>query len=67
MPRQKRDPIACLFNVRKKVAPDQYGKVAPVKKNACWNSLFPGGFRVMAHTSKGNVTLRSPSQLFFLC
>ena len=32
MPRQKRDPIVCLFNARKKVAPDQYEKVAPVKK-----------------------------------
>ena len=43
MPRQKRDPIACLFNVRKKVAPDQYGKVAPVKKMLAGTAFFPGG------------------------
>jgi uracil-DNA glycosylase len=43
MPRQKRDPIACLFNARKKVAPDQYEKVAPVKKMLTGTAFFPGG------------------------
>ena len=43
MPRQKRDPIEYLFKVRKKVAPDQYGKVAPVKKMLAGTAFFPGG------------------------
>lgn len=43
MPRQKRDPIEYLFNARKNVAPDQDGKVTPVKKMLRSTAFFPGG------------------------
>lgn len=43
MPKQKSDPIEYLFKARKKVAPDQYGKVIPVKKMLCSTAFFPGG------------------------
>ena len=43
MPKQKRDPIEYLFKARKNVAPDQYGKVIPVKKMLCSTAFFPGG------------------------
>ena len=43
MPRQKRDPIEYLFKAQKKVAPDQYGKVTPVKKMLRSTAFFPGG------------------------
>jgi hypothetical protein len=43
MPKQKRDPTAYLFKARKKVAPDRYGKVTPVKKMLCSTAFFPGG------------------------
>ena len=43
MPRQKRNPIEYLFKARKNVAPDQYGKVTPVKKRLCSTAFFPGG------------------------
>ena len=43
MPRQKRDPIAYLFNARKNVAPDQDGRVTPAKKMLRSTAFFPGG------------------------
>ncbi len=43
MPKQKRNPIEYLFKAQKKVAPDQYGKVIPVKKMLCSTAFFPGG------------------------
>ena len=43
MPRQKRNSIEYLFKARKNVAPDQDGKVTPVKKMLCSTAFFPGG------------------------
>ena len=43
MPKQKRGPIEYLFKARKKIAPDQYRKVIPVKKMLCSTAFFPGG------------------------
>ena len=43
MPKQKQDPIRYLFKARKKIAPDQYEKVTPVKKMLCSTAFFPGG------------------------
>ena len=43
MPRQKRDPIEYLFKARKKIAPDRYEKVTPVKKMLPGTAFFPAG------------------------
>ena len=43
MPKQKRNSIEYLFKARKNVAPDQDGKVTPVKKRLCSTAFFPGG------------------------
>ena len=43
MSTQEQHPIEYLFKARKNVAPDQYGKVAPVKKILLGTAFFPGG------------------------
>ena len=68
MPRQKRDSIEYLFKARKKVAPDRYGKVTPVKKMLRSTAFFPGGSGLW-HTSPKEMlpsTLQWASYSFFV-
>ena len=61
MPRQKIDPIEYLFKARKKVAPDQDGKVAPVKKMLCSTAFFPGGSGLwLGHSSSSKMASNKP-------
>lgn len=62
MPKQKRDPIEYLFNARKKVAPDQSEKVAPVKKMLPGTAFFPGGSGLwLGHSSSSKTVSNKPS------
>ena len=63
MPKQKRDPIEYLFKARRKVAPDQYGKVIPVKKMLCSTAFFPGGSGLWLGRSSSSKTASSKPRM----